>query len=185
SKDMTKTLSEDLELPVEPIRCQDLLENKSIENTSFITTYGAALKDDLNLDVDFDLSKEAPKTINISRKTFRKNLNLKEIVPTATVCLLISFLSIALSNFYCTKRQNSLVTLEEKLGPNKETPIETIQMMKDKLTQKLGVYKNIRLTSDGVYFLTSIPSLLPEGTWLNSFNFAFDDVPNLLDPTAP
>ncbi|HLF18501.1 MAG TPA: pilus assembly protein PilM [Candidatus Omnitrophota bacterium] len=175
--EFAKALEEDLEMSMEIISCSSILNNDEIKDTHFINAYGAGLKNDVNLEINFDLSKDKPQTVSISRQTFQKNFNIKEVLPTAFTCLLISFLAIGSSKFFINKQKNELTNLYQRLGPSKDISIDMLNSGNDGLQKKLNAYKSIRLKSDITFFLAAIAQLLPEGAWVNGVNFSIQDIP--------
>ncbi len=149
------------------ISTSQLLNIKETVDLGFVYAYGLTLAEQEISTKNFELSGHP------ARLQQQPQYALAGIA--LFVCACFAMLSVYLSNQMIVGHWDHLAQLEKSQGSFEKSSIEEIEK---KRMEKLGefyAYQDIRLKSQINDELTRIPNLLPQGTWLTSWEFAYYD----------
>lgn len=174
NNDVTEQLSRDLKIPTTALNIQNIIQNNEINNIGYLNAYGVSLYNTTGMSSNFNFSKKEAKkirTLSVSNPTSTHNV-------TVTI-LLICAVSVGLIFLGATKitekSKNDSTRLEQELGTYKDALIETILDTTKKTTESLNHLKTIRTKSHVAFFLTTIPTLLPQGLWIKNLEVHYTD----------
>ena len=182
SEDYISTIQNSFNMPVKFVNPSSVLaENKiaDVDQINFINAYGASLIHEVDPKVSFDLSLQRLKTTKITAGSLKKKTNVRSVVQTAIISVIIILGSLSLSRFMNIKDTKQITLLKQQLGPHQSASTEKLKKTNQELLDKLNGFKSIRINSDVSFFLTTFPEMMPYGTWLENVNIVY------LPPTKP
>lgn len=181
---LPEQISADLNLKVKAFSCKQLIGNQDAGDINYLCAYGAAIFDTVNLDVDINFSAIKIKKTKTKKKASgpKSSLKSKLLVPVALACTALVAMTFALTKKAMDKSQTEISELKQKLGEYADMETETIDLLNTKMTKKQINYEKIRIHSGISEFLTSVPELLPPGTWLDDFQISYKETGALDEP---
>ena len=165
--ELTAGIGREFGFSTQYICTSQLLNIKEAVELGFIYAYGLTLADQEISTKSFELSGTP------TRKQQQPNYVLAALVLLGCVC--VAMLSVYSSNQMVVGHWDHLAQLEKSQRPFEKSSIEEIEK---KRMEKLGefyAYQDVRLKSQINDDLTRIPNLLPQGTWLTSWDFTYYD----------
>ena len=180
---MPKSLESHLDIPVAPIEISLVLGTTSQLDLGYLNAYGASIAPFTDSFASLNLSKtkvEESPMLTSSKKIH----NYKPFATTALICIPLIIGSIAMSIFWKQGVKKKITTLNEKLGSLQDADISFIEDKEKKWKKKLKIVQKTRIKSDVALFMLLIPSLLPEGTWIEALNISYHDIMELKKPVT-
>lgn len=174
--DIVRRLEEDLHLPVVSIAIDSVLANAPSQDVNFLKAYGAALYSSLNLPSDLNLLEIKTKTVKLASTLITRKVNYTSVIVTALVCLLIVLAAFFVTNFTLKNQESQSAALGRELKSSKDTSVQKLRFENETLSKKLDYFKNLQTESDIAAFLVTIPTLLPEGVWVEQIDILYPDV---------
>ncbi|MDZ4243400.1 MAG: pilus assembly protein PilM, partial [Candidatus Omnitrophota bacterium] len=173
----SKRLSENLSLPVSSINATALFKShEPVYDVGFLNAFGTALRDRKYSSANFDLS---PKTLRLRVPGVVTGMDGNRIKVTGMV-LALSIATVGLvyiiANQMVSGYKTHLIDLQSKQGKYEVTTAEEIETLKTETLTKLAAYKDIRMKSGISNYLSVIPQVLPEGTWLRNWEIRYEDI---------
>lgn len=176
SEDFVKTLEEDFGIPSKQITTDALLGNNlstDVTDVNFVTAFGAGIGE-ANTVVNFNFSSQNTKTAKIKTGLPAINFDPKPLLTTAVICAGLIGLAVFGSTQFVTSPRKILEALSEQVGPAfQDADVSKINDQKSEFENKLNKIKDVRTKSNFSALLTSVPNLLPDGTWLTSFDIFY------------
>jgi hypothetical protein len=165
--DFALALTKEFDKPVTPITAAQILGKNDVTSIDVLYAYGIALRDQSVSAKNFELGEKA-KTLQKDGETalikFRQYKIMAVIIAGSLLFIcLIHFVT----NHLVLAYRNQLTELEGKQGKYSSLATTDIQTLNEKLSKKLLNYKDISVESNIRYYMQFIPTILPEGTWLN------------------
>lgn len=180
---LPEQVSADLNIKVTAFSCKQLIGNQDAGDINYLSAYGAAIFDSINLGVDINFSTLKIKKAKVKKKAGEKtSIKSKMIVPVAFACI-----ALVAAMFYFTKKitdksKTEMNQLKEDLGEYVDMETEAIDLLNTKMTKKQMNYEKIRIHSNMSEFLTSIPELLPKGAWLDDLQISYKEAETADEP---
>ena len=162
-------------MPISAIDPQSILKDPSHTDLEFLNAYGSSIIPSTDPSLHFNFSTQESSLSKLKTPILKKPINYKLLVKTALICISLIVLSIIASGLWTQKLKQDISVLNQKLGPSREIDISMTEKNEIRLSTKLTNFKNIRMHSDTASFLALIPELLPEGTWIEGIDIAYDD----------
>lgn len=172
--DTSKSLESQLGIPVEPIENSSVLGETVQSDLGSLNAYGASIIPFTESFASLNLSKnkiDMSQTMMSSKKSGR----FKPLTLTAIICIPLIVSSIGLSIFWNYDIKTKIETLNKKLGSYQDAEISFIEKKRKNLKKRLLNAQETRIKSDVSLFMLTIPSLLPEGTWIEALNISYHD----------
>jgi len=171
--ELSKNLEENLALPIKPLTTQAITDSDIFEEVGALNAFGIGLFESEPIPVNFDLSQRRPKAFKMLRPSVQKKVNYKSVALVAMVCIpLIIIMSISL-NKKLGKPKNEVAALSKQLGVYKDRSTEKMKDKNSSMSKKLAAFKTIHLESDISIYVSILPTLLPEGTWLKDLSISY------------
>ncbi|OGW98374.1 MAG: hypothetical protein A2Z81_07940 [Omnitrophica WOR_2 bacterium GWA2_45_18] len=169
SEELTKKIEDDLGKPVIPINLTSILGDNAGKNMGYLSAFGSALANLGGPPTNFQFSRKKSKTAFSLGSTTNRLNNYRSVVLTLFLCIPAIILFFFSSNKLLDNPRIEEATLTQKLGNFKSFSIESLNENSEKLKKELLTLENIRIKSSISHFLSIIPNLLPEGTWIKNF----------------
>jgi len=173
SEDLAKNLEEDLKISIQSISSSTLLATESDIELGFVNAYGAGLTQDVEILSSFDLSDKKAKRVSLSSSSSKTAANYKILALSALACVAFLGLVFFISSSMTANQKKEIASLENQLGAHKSSSTEILKARNKLLTHRLNNFKSIQIQSDVAYYLTIIPGLLPEGTWIKDLGINY------------
>jgi len=174
SEETTKKIEADIGIPVRGISNIEILQ-KPIDDTRYLMAYGAALSDAVANTVKFELSGKKPAQSKTPFFTLKKDVNIKSTVATIFICLLAVTGMVLYGQFSQTQPNEERSRIEKKLGSYRDSSKAKLEETRSSLKGKLNYLKNLSYKSNMSSLLTTIPDLLPKGTWIDNLELNYSD----------
>lgn len=171
---ITEHLSRDLKIPTTVLNIQNIMQNNDINNIGYLNAYGVGLYSTTEMVSSFNFSNKEVKKIRPTStpdSTSPRNVTAVILLTCAVIIGLIFFGTTKIT----AKPRNDSIRLEQELGIYKDALLETIDETTKKTTASLEHLKTIRTKSNIAFFLTTIPTLLPQGLWIKNFEIKYPD----------
>jgi hypothetical protein len=177
--EIVKRLEEDLRVPFSSVTVESILQNAGFGDVNFLKAYGVTLVSAVTSLADFNLSESRPKTVKLGLKPASKSVDYKFVVKVALMCFPLMIVASSLTGFLTKRKETQLMMLTQQLKSFKDTSVNKLQEQNQNLSKKTDYLKGIRTGSDVASFLAIIPTLLPEGIWMDSIEIIY---PEALSP---
>ncbi|OGX33461.1 MAG: hypothetical protein A2787_08915 [Omnitrophica WOR_2 bacterium RIFCSPHIGHO2_01_FULL_48_9] len=179
SKDDTRKLldgfSDDFGIPMNLVDVNTILKITTSDEVGLINAFGVGLRDSVTPNINFDIKWKAPQPIVPETPREEKGTDYKSIAITALVSLGLVYFIFAFSNNLITSHKQKIATLKQQLGPRDSLTLEAIEQQTNSFTSKLNNYKNAPPKSEIAYYLKTLPTLFPEGAWIQRLDVAYYD----------
>ena len=173
---LVNRLQEDLKIEMIPIQSRSILEIDNIQDVGFLNAYGVTLVNNIALPANIDLAKKKTKASLRSYSVSKKDINVKSVIFVALLCIPLITATYFYSGFGLKKFKQELVQLEQKLGESKDRATKKIKENSENIQAKLDSFQNINTKSEVAKFLVLIPTLLSDGTWINSMSIYYPEL---------
>lgn len=174
-EEMRHKLEEDLRMPLAFIDSGSILNNAASSDMDSLKAYGAALINSAALGVDFDFSGGKPRVVKVAAASVKIPVNYKSIIKTALVCVPLIVSIPLLSKFLIQRQENKIAALTSNLSASQNISVSKLQQDNQALKDKLEHFREIHTGSDISAFLAIIPTLLPEGIWIDQLIITYSD----------
>lgn len=175
NKDLVQLLGKEFGLPVTSLDLQTILNNPQSPPTfDVLSAYGIGLKGFVVLPATFDLPRKmavAAKAISPLEKIIL-DLDYPVLLQVAALGVVMIFLTLFLSTQPVNEQKKILANLSrQQIGFEKMNKTD-IEGKKKEAVDKLAAYKAVRVKSNILFLLSSLPSFLPDGSWLTNLTIA-------------
>jgi hypothetical protein len=168
-------LTTDLNIPVSIVPTETILHGGHIDNLAYLNAFGVTLASSIATVSSFNLSKKESKKARLSTPSSPKMEGFGAVSKTLSMCVV--FLGLVFFAVFKISDQpkKTVMQLEQDLGAFKDAETLKIKEQVTTYNTHLDYYKNIRTGSNVAFFLTTLPNLLPEGTWIKKMEVAYPD----------
>ncbi len=170
-----KRLEADLKLSVKAVVMETIFEDNELVDAGFLKAYGAALFGFVVTSADLNFSGKKPKAVKVKSEPIKIKVHYKTILRVSLICVPLIGLTIFLSNFWIKGAERESAELTQRAGSLKDIVVKKVRSDNEALKGKLDHFKSIRSGSDVADFLVVIPSLLPEGVWIEQLDIVYPD----------
>ncbi|MBI5415744.1 MAG: pilus assembly protein PilM [Candidatus Omnitrophica bacterium] len=186
--DATRRLEEDLRMPVASISTDSILTappngearpkgGPPANGVDFLKACGAALHQAVSLPADLNFSEGKQKTVKPApQKTAATPVQYKAILLTALVCLPVIALPFFLSGSSVKQKENQKAVLSARLKSFKDVSAQKMRQDNEKITARLDYFKGLPVSSEVSSLLALVPSLLPDGAWVDQIDVVYPDI---------
>ena len=171
-----QAMQENLNIQVKAITSESLLgKSHPISDLGVLPAFGISLVDSTSTPATFDLSIKRLRHSRQVTKTSSTTTSFKSPIVTAIICLLIIAAAFFLQNQFLLKPKQKLASFNQSLGPYQDSSIKSLEDKKTEISKKLENTKKIRTKSQLTAMLAVIPTLLPEGIWIEKLEITYPD----------
>lgn len=170
-----KRLEADLKLSVKAVAMEKIFEDSELGDVGFFKAYGAALFGFVVTSADLNFSGKKPKAVKVKSEPIKIKIHYRAVLKVSLICVPLIALTIFLSSFWVKSVERQSAELTQRASPLKDIVVKKVRNDNEALRGKLNHFKSIRLGSDVADFLVVIPTLLPEGVWIEQLDILYPD----------
>ncbi len=178
NNDLSQLLGKEFGLPVTSLNAQSILNTPSPITVDLLSAYGIGLKSLVALPVAFDLPRKmvvrSQRAISPLEKILL-DLNYILLAQVSAICFVVVVTSFFLFSQPVNEQKKKLSAFTVQQGNFESSSKEDIKKRHQETMDKWAGYKSVRTKSDVFFFLSTIPKLLPEGTWITNLTIDFID----------
>jgi len=171
--ELSKTLQDNLNIPVTTISGEKIFNTSEYNEPGFIKAFGASIAQQVETIADFNLATKKPEAAKIKAPKQQKRVNWKSVIAVMLICIPLIILGVFLGKIIVSADQKKLLELNTELGAFQSASTMKLQEKKASLETKLKNYKRYRTQSNFAYLLDTLPEHLPEGTWIKNLNIYY------------
>lgn len=171
SKDQFENLGKEMGIPTVSLSSNSILGTSSVVDIDLLNGFGIGLRSTVSLPADFNLSAKPLKGFHFSPES----IDVRSLIKTALVGVFIIALTFILASGAAKEQKRKIALLEEKQQQFQGLTLQDIEQKNKEIMEKLVSYKKIPSQSSAAHFLSAIPNVLPQGTWLETLQITYSD----------
>ncbi len=173
-KDFVDGLSKDINMPASKFDVKKVITNeKASSDIGLLNSLGILTEDTVESPPSFDLSHDPNKTVTRAGIVVKEPIDKKIIIKTAGICAGVLVCIFGLIFSIIGGDNKKIAKYIKKETRYKKFSIAKIESETKELKKKLKEYKKIRMETDFSTYLSQIPNILPEGTWLKDLKIEY------------
>ena len=168
-------LSKDLNIPVSFLPIERFIPIEDCQTIPHLTALGSTLRKGKFSPKYFDLSSEAIEMQRSGKDPFDDIKRYARMGGITLVGIIACFLTVFLSNKMLSSYQARINDIKSKLGSFETLSESDLTTKKNNVISEIKTYTSTRYRSNLSLIISEISQALPEGTWLTSIQFTYED----------
>lgn len=166
----------DLNIEVSALSTRQVLGHKGADDINYLNAFGSSIFGNANFETSLNFSETKKKIFQSQATTQKKtSIDIKKFLPVGALCLAILGGAYYWTNKSVGEAQAKIDQFKTDLGEFKDSDRDIVDARNSRIKKKQKAYDKIRIKSDISKYLQIIPTLLPEGAWLENMEVTYQE----------